>query len=173
MLTAKDPGREQELIRLMDEYGGMLMNLCAVTLRDASLAQDAVQETFIKAYRYMETTSMIHSERAWLIRIAVNTCRDMMRTAWFRHVDRKTTLDQLPEAIAPQTQDSDILQNVRSLPVKERQVILLYYWQSMSAEEVGTALGIDRATVYRRLERGRKKLKLMLTEEGGAAYDRA
>lgn len=162
-------GQEKEaaLIRLMEQYGGMLLNLCAVTLRDAAWAQDAVQETFVKAYRAMEQLNSVGSERAWLIRIAMNTCRDYLRTGWFRHIDRRTPVDQLPEIAAPETRDGEILAEVQRLPLRERQVILLHYWQNMSAEEIGAALNIDRATVYRRLDRARKKLKLMLTGEGG------
>lgn len=170
MITVKVPDYEQEeeLVRLMDTYGGMLISLCAVTLRDASWAQDAVQETFIKAYRHMDQLPEIQNERAWLIRIAMNTCRDLLRTGWFRHIDRKTSLEQLPEiGTEMETESRNILQEVQKLPLRERQAVLLYYWQNMTAEEIGNALGIDRATVYRRLDKARRRLKLMLTGEGG------
>ena len=106
---------EQELTRLMETYGAMLVSLCASALRDRHLAQDAVQETFLKAYRHLHQLAQADSERAWLIRIALNTCRDFQRTWWARHVDRRVPLDTLPEAGAPDA-SRDILDQVQRLP---------------------------------------------------------
>ena len=175
MSTAPGPGNahdEQELIRLMDTYGGMLSSLCRMMLHDYHRAQDAVQETFIKAYRHIRRLSGVGNEKAWLIRIAVNCCRDMMRTGWFRHVARAVDLDELPEIAAPTPPDSDgaLLELVGALPLREREVLLLHYWQDMDPDAIAHALSINRATVYRRLERARQHLKLQL-EKGGLPHD--
>lgn len=161
MSKAQVPGNaEEEMLRLMDSYGGMLTNLCAMTLGDTILAQDAVQETFLKAYRCLDQIETVQSERAWLIRVAVNTCRDLQRSAWMRHVDRRVSLDSLPETAVPALEaDGGVLDAVRGLPVKERQVILMRYWQNLSVDETAEALGLNRATVYRRLARAQKRLK--------------
>lgn len=173
MCSAWGPGSasEQELIRLMDTYGGMLLSLCRMMLHDFHRAQDAVQETFIKAYRHIGQLERVNSEKAWLIRIAVNTCHDMMRTAWFRHVARAVDLADLPEIPAPpvQGEDSGILDEVCRLPPKEREVLLLHYWQNLDAEEISAALHVNRATVYRRLERARQRLKMNI--KGGLPHD--
>ena len=173
MSSAWGPGsaNEQELIRLMDTYGGMLSSLCRMMLHDYHRAQDAVQETFLKAYRHIDRLARVESEKAWLIRIAVNVCRDMMRTAWFRHVARAVDLSELPEIAAPQedAEDSAILDEVRKLPPKEREVLLLHYWQELDAEEIARALHVNRATVYRRLKRARQRLKMNV--EGGLHDD--
>lgn len=173
MSSAWGPGsaNEQELIRLMDTYGGMLSSLCRMMLHDYHRAQDAVQETFIRAYRHIDQIKRVQSERAWLIRIAVNICRDVMRTAWFRHVARSVDLSELPEIPAPQNaaEDSAILEEVQKLPHKEREVLLLHYWQELDADEIARALHINRATVYRRLERARQRLKMSV--EGGLHDD--
>lgn len=173
MRSAWGPGsaNEQEIVRLMDTYGGMLLSLCRMMLHDYHRAQDAVQETYIKAYRHIDQLARVQSEKAWLIRIAVNTCRDMMRTAWFRHVARSVDLSELPEIPAPQVQEEDsiILDEVHKLPPKEREVLLLHYWQELDADEIARALSINRATVYRRLERARQRLKMNV--EGGLRHD--
>ena len=95
----------------------------------------------------------------------------MMRTAWFRHAAKSVDLAELPELPAPQerTEDSPILDEVQRLPAKEREVILLHYWQEMDADEIASALSINRATVYRRLERARQRLKMNV--EGGLRND--
>lgn len=174
MSSAWGPGNanEKELLRLMDTYGGMLFSLCRMMLRDHHRAQDAVQETFIKAYKHLERLPQLRNEKAWLIRIAVNICRDTLRTGWFRQVIRSVDITELPEIAAPQTgsaDDSPLLDAVQSLPPKEREVLLLYYWQNMTPEEIASSLRINRATVYRRLDRARSSLKITL--EGGLPHD--
>lgn len=174
MCNALGPGSasEKELIRLMDTYGGTLFSLCRMMLRDHHRAQDAVQEIFIKAYKHMDQLPHLRNEKAWLIRIAINICHDMMRTAWFQHVIRSVDLSELPEIAAPHTEDtsdSPLLEMVQNLPSKEREVVLLYYWQNLPPEEIASALHISRATVYRRLEHARYHLKIAL--EGGLPHD--
>lgn len=157
-------GGEQEMLRLMAEYGPSLVGMCTLLLKDAHLAQDVVQETFIRAWR--KGCLRQETEKAWLTRVAVNLCRDVYRSRWFRHVDRRITPEELPiPADAPQT-DGDLLDRVHRLPAREREVIVMHYWNDMAPEEIAAALHINRATVFRRLARGRERLKIEL--EGGA-----
>lgn len=160
--------QEAEIERMMDVYGSMLLRLCAGILGDAYLAQDAVQDTFVKAYRRLSGFRGQHgeTERAWLVRIAVNTCRDYRRTAWFRMVDRRIPLEALLDAAA-QTDgsgetDREVLAAVRKLPAKHREVIMLHYYEEMPAEKIARALGVTRSTVYRRLERAEQQLRRLL-----------
>lgn len=155
---------ERQMLRLMGTYGPSLVGMCTLLLRDEHLAQDIVQETFIRAWKKDDLRP--ETERAWLTRVAVNLCRDEQRSRWFRHVDRRLTPEELPiPADAPQVA-SDLLDRVHRLPVKEREVIVMHYWNDMSPEEIAHMLNIDRATVFRRLARGRKRLKIEL--EGGS-----
>ena len=154
---------EQEMLRLMDEHGAHLIGMCTLLLKDAHLAQDVAQETFIRAWR--KGRLIRETERAWLTRVAVNLCRDEMRTRWFRHVDRRLTPEELSiPADAPQV-DMGLLDRVHRLPAREREVIVMHYWNDMPPEEIAALLHIDRATVFRRLQRGRRRLKIEL--EGG------
>ena len=78
------PGKasETELCRMMDEYSSMLVGICAILLDDRDLAQDVVQETFIRVYKKMDSFrgARPESEKAWLTRIAVNLCRPAMKS---------------------------------------------------------------------------------------------
>ena len=85
MLQESQLDSRSEIDRLMEQYGSSLLRMSALYLKDADLAQDAVQETFIKAYRHLKDYRGDSSEKTWLTTICVNTCRDMLRTAWFRH----------------------------------------------------------------------------------------
>ena len=88
--------REARLNELMLTHEKELTRLCCLYLHDALLAQDAVQETFLKAYRRLDSFRGEASEKTWLYRIAVNTCRDMARGGWFRHVDRAVEIETCP-----------------------------------------------------------------------------
>ena len=157
---------EQEMLRLMDAYGPSLVGMCTLLLKDAHLAQDVVQETFIRAWRQGKLRQ--ETEKAWLTRVAVNLCRDEYRSRWFRHVDRRITPEDLPIPADAPAEDSGLLDRVSLLPMKEREVIVMHYWNDMSPEEIAKLLNVDRATVFRRLARGRERLKLEL-EGGGTA----
>lgn len=157
--------REEQLTRMMETYGAMLVGLCSSLLHDPHLAQDVVQETFIRAYQKMDTLRdwSIQGERAWLTRIAVNLCRDQQRSKWFRLVDKRDTLASLPELSCEANEDARYLyEQVCRLPQGYREVILLRYYQDMSATEIAAALGQNATTIYRRLERARQMLKCNL-----------
>lgn len=93
------PGKasEAELSRMMETYGAMLTGTCTVLLGDRHLAQDIVQETFIRAYKKMDSFrgERPESEKAWLTRIAVNLCRDERRKKWFRFEDRTIPVEMM------------------------------------------------------------------------------
>ena len=155
---------EQEMLRLMDTYGPSLVGMCTLLLKDAHLAQDVVQETFIRAWRKGRLRQ--ETEKAWLTRVALNLCRDEYRSRWHRHVDRRITPEELPIPADAPAEDGGLLDSVHRLPVREREVIVMHYWNDMSPEEIATLLGVNRATVFRRLSRGRKRLRIEL--EGGS-----
>ena len=154
---------EQEMLRLMAEHSAHLVGLCTLLLKDAHLAQDVAQEAFIRAWR--KGRLIRETERAWLTRVAVNLCRDELRSRWFRHVDRRFTPEDLPVPADVPDADSALLDCVYRLPAREREVIVMHYWNELSPEEIAAMLHINRATVFRRLQRGRKRLKIEL--EGG------
>ena len=102
-------------------------------LKDVNLAEDAVQETFLKAYRSMGEFRKESSKRTWLTRIAVNTCRDLLRSRWFRHIDRSVKIEDLPEPEAPaDLVDTALYETILRLPVKQREVVLLYFYPDLS-----------------------------------------
>ncbi len=161
--------RDQSLTRLVETYQHDLRRMCCMVLRDSTSAEDAVQETFLKAYRNLEKFRGECSEKAWLMAIAVNTCRDMTRAAWFRHTERRVTPEELPIA-APNPSNEDgmaLAQAIRALPCRLRDVILLYYYQDLTVQEVAHVLGAAPSTVTKRLRQAREKLRAEL-ERGDA-----
>ena len=150
---------EEILERMMAQYGTALLRMAYLYLRDASLAEDAVQETFVKAYTHMDQFRGESTEKSWLMRIAINTCKDFRRTAWLRFVDRRTPLDELPEACGDwQEPDDTVLREVMRLSDRDKEVILLRYYQNMKIGEISDALNIPEPTVSSRLRRAKGKL---------------
>lgn len=155
--------REQELVCLVNEYEVQLLRLCCLLLQDAALAEDAVQETFIKAYRGLDSFRGDSSQKTWLTRIAVNTCRDMQRGAWFRRIDRSVQPEELPPAAAPFAQEhEEVTLAIAALPLKLREPLLLYYYQDMPEKDVAASLGVTTATVSKRLAKARTALRIEL-----------
>ncbi len=155
--------RETEMERLMALYEDSLLRMCFVYLHDAGLAEDAVQETFLKAYNSLDSFRGESSEKTWLMRIAINTCKDARRSKWFRLVDRRVTLEHVPEPACPfEPQDETLITKVMRLPGKYKAVVLLHYYQGLTAGQTAQALGIAKPTVYARLKKAQAKLKTEL-----------
>ena len=164
MTNGSQLASRSELDRLMGQYGSSLLRMSAIYLKDADLAQDAVQETFIKAYRHMNDYRGDSSEKTWLTTICVNTCRDILRTAWFRHISRMD-LDTLPEKPAEfEFPDNTVLTEVMRLPAKYREVILLRYYEGMKLKEVSSALGLSDGKLRTRLNKANEILRDRLKE---------
>lgn len=153
---------EAELTRLVDAYSGILLGLCRLTLGDSAMAQDIVQETFLKAWE--KGGFRQETEKTWLIRVAMNLCHDYHRSRWWKHIDRRTPADEM-QITEPDPADREILTLVKELPFRERQIVLLYYWNRMTLDDIARTLGISRATVFRELEKAKKRLKIEM--EGG------
>lgn len=154
--------REAALIRLMERYGDGVKRMCCMYLRDPGAAEDAAQETFIKAYEHIDAVvdGEILSEKAWLMRIAINTCKDALRSSWMRHIDRRRAIEELPLSVAPTHEDSLFLtQSVMALPPKLKEIVLLYYYQDMNLRTCAQVLGISAATATRRLQQAHARLQ--------------
>lgn len=162
--------REEILRHLIEQYEVSLKRMCCLYLGDAALAEDAVQETFIKAYAGLSGFRGEASVKTWLVRIALNTCKDMLRGGWLRHVDHNITLDKLPQ---PQTEDvygqAELTMLVMRLPRKYKEIVLLHCYQGMTTRETAKALGIPQQTVVYRMKIAREKLRMAL--EGGSDHE--
>ena len=167
MDDVKGPDTPECFEQMVSEYQARLCRLCCMLLKDVHLAEDAVQETFLKAYRSMGQFRKESSERTWLTRIAVNTCRDLMKSRWFRHIDRSVKIEDLPEPEAPaDPEDTGLYETILRLPVKQRETVLLYFYQNMTMQEISDILQISVSNVSRRLENARKTLRKQLEEDG-------
>ena len=164
----KGPGNHPEarISRMVKTYEKDLLRLCCMYLKDAVMAEDAVQETFLKAYKSLHAFRGESSEKTWLMRIAINVCKDMQRSAWFRNLGKMVSIEnvQIPTE-QEMSISSELVSEIMKLPSKYKEVVLLYYYEGMNQSEVAQILNVSITTVHRRLEKARKLLKKQL--EGG------
>ena len=153
MLTSKD------VREAVDEYGDMLYRLCLVMLRNTADAEDAVQETYIKYMMSSPPFNDSEHEKAWLIKVATNKCKDMLRFR-IRHI---TESDELLKDYPMDSESSGILEALAELPEKFRIAITLHYVEGYKVEEIAKMLGKTASAIKMRLEKGRKLLKEKLT----------
>lgn len=169
-LTARVAGRDTRisvasrsavLSSWYDDYGTLILRTCYLYLGNRSDAEDALQETLLKAWRHIDQFAARNncSEKSWLMRIAVNTCRDILRTPWRRKIDHAVVMDALPEMQAAPDGDRELLMDVMALPAKYKEVILLYYYHGMTTKEISFVLKTSESTVSRRLTKACQTLK--------------
>lgn len=149
----------------MEQWETSLLRICFAYLGDIALAEDAVQETFLKAWKGYDSFRGISTEKTWFMRIAINTCKDIRRSAWFRRVSPTTALEQLPETSQPFTSHDDTVTcAIMGLKPRLREVVLLHWYQGLTGEETAEVLGVSRSTVFHRLKKSRALLKSELED---------
>lgn len=148
---------------LVSKYGDSLLRMCFLYLNDIHLAEDAVQDTFLKVYKCYPQFKGDSEVKTWITRIAINVCKNYQRSSWWKHIDvakslEKVVADQNPESI----QDDTLILEIMKLPYKYKEVILLFYYYDMPIREISLVLNISQSTVSVRLKRAREKLKSRL-----------
>ena len=139
----------------IDEYGDKLYRICLVMLRNTADAEDAVQETFIKYMLSSPDFNDKEHEKAWLITVASNKCRDMLR---FRK-NHPTESDELLREYTTDKESTGILDALMEIPDKFRIVLTLHYVEGYKVDEIAQMIGKSSSAVKMRLAKGRKLLE--------------
>lgn len=147
----------------MQTHGDSVLHICYLYLKDHALAQDAAQTTFVKAWQALHTLRNDAMEKAWLMRIAVNTCKSILRSREYRLYAQSPDMEELPEPSQEDSlPDATVLNTVLELPEKYREVIMLHYYQGLSSPVIAKVLKLPQATILTRLHRARKLLESQL-----------
>lgn len=156
---------EEEVNAAIERYGDTVRRLCMVHLKNEADTQDIFQTVFLKYVLSTVRFETPEHEKAWLIRVTLNACRDLLKS--FFH-SRVVPLEAAAAACTSDPEDSGVLQAVLSLPLKYKDVIYLHYYEDYTAPEIGTILGKNVNTVYTLLNRAKKLLREKLGGEGHA-----
>jgi len=146
---------------IMDTYGDRLFRLCLVTLGNASDAEDAVQETMIKYLQKAPVFENAGHEKAWLITVAANKCKDILRFRK-RHPVADITDDSQYMQEMP---DSGIMDALMAIPEKFRIVLILYYVEEYGIDDIAGMIGRTASAVKMRLQKGRRLLREIYGKE--------
>lgn len=148
-------------------YADAILRLSYTYLKNTHDAQDICQTVFVKLLTEPRDFESPDHERAYILRMAANACKDLLKSPWRQ---RTCTLEAVGDVAAPVAEEGSLLQVVNTLPAHYRAVIYLYYYEGYQAAEIGRILGVPTATVHTRLARGRAKLKTLL---GGMEYEQS
>ena len=147
---------DEEIERTVKKYSAILFKISFTLLCSSSDAEDAVSDTFL---RYITKPPVLNDDdhiRAWLIRVAINVCKDKLR---FNARHRFVNLEDVYDFCASEP-EREVLEEVLKLPAKYKSVIHLYYIEGYKTKEISEILQISPAAVRKRLQYGRKLLKL-------------
>lgn len=148
---------EQETDRAIEQYSDTVRRLCMVYLKNHEDAEDIFQTVFLKYVLSSMSFESAEHEKAWLIRVTINACKDFLKNFFRNHI---VPLEELLEQPAPLPPDHrEVLEAVLSLPKKYREVVYLHYYEEYTAPEIGRILGKNANTIYTLLTRSKKMLR--------------
>lgn len=156
------PSRKERIRQLVDTYSRSLRALAFTYLRNMEDAEDVAQEVFFQYLRGAPEFQDGEHEKAWLIRVTVNRCKNQLKSGWLRF--RRPMPDDLSYLME---EESELIRAVMALDEKYRLPIHLHYYEGYAIREIAGILGEKPATVGTRLARGRELLKGMM---GGMEY---
>jgi len=145
------------LEHIVEQYADLLLRITFVQLKQMQDAEDITQEVFIRLIEKKPVFETQEHMKAWLIRVAINLCKDHWKSAWY-----KKTIPLEDELAVFPAEISDTLQIIMQLPSASRQVVLLHDYVGYSLVEIASMTGQTASAVTTRLHRARKKLRLML-----------
>ena len=154
---------EQETIRAIERYSDTVRRICTVYLKNDADTEDIFQTVFLKYVLSSVSFETDEHEKAWIIRVTINACKDLLKNFFRRHV---VSLDEVMEHPAEPPPDySDLWEAVFALPQKYRDVVYLHYFEDYTAPQISHILGKNVNTIYTLLTRAKKLLRERLENE--------
>ena len=154
---------------LYTRYASDIIRVSYFYLGDRGKAEDVCHDAFVSLFVNRPALEPGH-EKTWLLKVAMNRCRDIWRSAWVRRVISGSPAFEMipaPDTLGKHMEKAEVLQAVHSLPADFREIFILYYYQGYGISEITGILNLPEGTISSRLSRGRKKLEAILGEERG------
>lgn len=163
---------EEHFNSLIDEYGTEILRLCFLYLKDYQLAEDACQDAFLKVYKSFHSFNELSTEKTWITKICINTCKNYLRNPWKRKVtleNKEFIQEKVPDKeIFAELGKSELFNSIMKLRKNYKEIILMYYYQQLSVKEISQILNISESNAFARFSRARQLLK---DELGGIIYE--
>ncbi len=161
-MMEKQNGFAMSVETAMDRFATDVYRMAYARTGNKSDAEDITQDTFIKYIKEEKPFVDENHVKAWLLRVAINSSKNLVTSAWHR---KNTSMDAVDLMSTVMEEESDVYAAVQKLPEKYRIVIHLYYYEGYSVEEIAKMLSANDSTVKSWMRRARLKLKELLKED--------
>ncbi len=158
---------EQEVRRVVKTYADMIKRISYNYLQSTYDCEDICQTVFLKFMTAESSFTSKEHEKAWLIRTTINACHDLRKSYFFR---KTVELTEAADKEMTQPNNSEVMEEIKKLPVNYRAAIYLYYFEGYNTEEIAEIMGKRKTAVSKYLSRGRKILKDTLSDEYASIY---
>ncbi len=154
---------DYELKRAVDRYADTVRRICLLYLKNYHDTEDIFQNVFLKYCLYNKEFQNDEHEKAWIIRVTVNACKDFLKSFYHKNIMPVEAIQDM--AVNADNDQSFVLEAVLSLPQKYKDTVYLFYYEGYTASEISKITGKKENTIYTFLARARKLLKEMLGGE--------
>lgn len=155
---------EHQVTQAIERYADMVQRVCILHLKNPQDTEDIFQKVFLKYTLYSGTFESEAHEKAWLIRVTLNACKDLLRDYYRRNRVPLESLSEVP--LTDSTQNREVLEAVLSLPPKMKDAVYLFYFEGYTGAEIGKIMNKSENTIYTLLSRARVRLKEILGGDG-------
>ena len=157
--------REEHARAMVEAWSDRILRLAWTWLPNPADAPDVVQNVLLKRLEHKGGFPAQEAERAWMIRVTINECKNLRRSLFRR---REVALEEAAQQPSPPGEESELLEELRKLPQKDREILVLYYYEGYSTAELAQLWKMRPDAVRMRLSRARARLKERLE---GTAYE--
>lgn len=172
-LPIRTKSDKQLLNEMMTDYGQAVQQLVYTYVKDYSMAEDLTQEIFLKCYKKLHTFKQQSSIKTWMYRIAINHCKDYLKSWHYRHfvldeeeIDHAKSNEQdVDQLIIKKSEEQRLVDAVFQLPLKYRAFVYLHYYEELTTKEISQMTGENENTIKTRLSRARLMIKKRIDEE--------
>lgn len=173
IIAAAIEAEDKEILldQIMNVYGQDILKLVFSYVKDQTLAEDLTQDIFVKCYKSLDTFNGKSKVRTWLWRIAINHCKDFLKSWYSKNVitpgeeewtQTGTNKDLIEESVVQREEDDQLIAAVMELPIKYREVIYMHYYEELAIKEIAVLTDTNDNTVKTRLRRAKEILKQRL-----------
>ncbi|CUB09129.1 ECF RNA polymerase sigma factor SigW [Bacillus cereus] len=164
--------KEDLIDEIMNKYGQEVLQLVYSYVNNKAVAEDLTQDIFVKCYKSLHTYKGNSNLKTWLWRIAINHCKDYLKSWYNKKVivteDGFTYMESQKESVEQiviqNAEDRELASAVMDLPIKYREVIYLFYYEELSIKEIATVIEVKENTIKTRLKKAKELLKEGLEE---------
>ncbi|ALQ66776.1 sigma-70 family RNA polymerase sigma factor [Bacillus thuringiensis] len=164
--------KEDLIDEIMNKYGQEVLQLVYSYVNNKEVAEDLTQDIFVKCYKSLHTYKGNSNLKTWLWRIAINHCKDYIKSWYNKKVFvteddfmyMESQKESVEQTVIQNAEDSRLASAVMNLPIKYREVIYLFYYEELSIKEIATVIEVKENTIKTRLKKAKELLKEGLEE---------